>query len=61
MKVFWVLAWSTYYPCGELGNVHSAWSAREKAEEIAEAIKLDYDWVRVVDVSEILGIGDSND
>lgn len=61
MKVFWVLAWSSYYPDGELGNVHSAWPTPEKSKEVAEAIKQEYDWVRVVDVSEILGIGGSND
>lgn len=57
MKVWWVLAWSKYYPCGGLTNVDSTWETKEEAE--AEAIKVRErdvdDYVEVWDISHMLG------
>lgn len=62
MKVFWVLAWSKYYPAGALHNVRSMWATREEAEAAAAEINPDdYDYIRVQDVSGMLGIGDTNE
>jgi hypothetical protein len=59
MKVFWVLAWSRYYPAGGLGNVHSQWVTQEEAEAAAADINPDdYEFVRIQDVSDMLEIGD---
>jgi hypothetical protein len=65
MKVFWVLAWETYYPKGGLGNVLSMHETLEEANEAAEKIRIEdqwppYDFVAVEDVSEMLGIKEKN-
>lgn len=59
MKVFWVLAWSKYYPCGDLGNVNSQWETLEKAEAAAELLRVgeyEHDYIQIRDVSDMLGI-----
>ena len=58
MTVFWVLAWSKYYPCGGLGNVHSQHETLDEALEIAEQLKStnEFDYVKVEDVSEMVGV-----
>lgn len=67
MKIFWVVAWSNYYPAGGLGNVHSQWATREEAEAAVAEINRDpyshkcHDHVRVMDVSDMLGMGDVNE
>lgn len=55
MKIWWVLAWDTYYPGSALLNVNSTWETEEDAEIAALKIK-DEDHVRVVNVSDMLGI-----
>lgn len=59
MKVFWVLAWSKYYPDGGLGNVDSQWETLEEAEAAAELLrvgKYEPDYIKIRDVSDMLGI-----
>tara|TARA_R110000868_G_scaffold184041_1_gene425474 strand:- start:251 stop:433 length:183 start_codon:yes stop_codon:yes gene_type:complete len=58
MTVFWVLAWSKYYPYGGLGNVHSQHETLDEALEIAKQLEAtnEYDHVEVEDVSEMLGV-----
>lgn len=59
MKVFWVLAWCQYYPGGKLNNVESTWSTYDEAIQRAEEIKSDeyhgYDFIEIVDISEMIG------
>ena len=64
MKVFWVVAWCTYYPCGGLANVQSTHETLEEANEAAKKLESlwQFDYVKVKDVSEMLGIeGESRD
>jgi hypothetical protein len=63
MKVFWVLAWETYYPNGGLGNVLSTHETLEEAIEAAKKLRIEdqsYDFIAVEDVSEMLGIKEKN-
>ena len=57
MNVFWVLAWSKYYPGGGLRNVHSQHETLDEALEIVKQLEAtnEYDYVQVEDVSEMLG------
>jgi hypothetical protein len=57
MKVWWVLAWSTYYPSGGLLNVDSTWETKEEAEAQAAMVRerdID-DFVEVRNISGMLG------
>ena len=56
MKVWWVLAWDTYYPDGALFNVDSTWENEESADAAAAELRGNRDHVCVVDVSDMLGV-----
>ena len=58
MKVFWVVAWCTYYPGRGLTNVRSTHETLEEANEAAKKLESlwEFDYVEVKDVSEMLGI-----
>lgn len=53
MRLFWVVAWSNYYPCGGLGNVQSTHVTLEEAEIAAQILlkKGLYNHVEVEDIS----------
>ncbi len=63
-KVFWVVAWSTYYPGRGLTNVRSTHQTLEEANEAAKKLEslweFDFDYIKVEDVSEMLGIEEKN-
>lgn len=64
MKVFWVVAWCTYYPGRGLTNVRSTHETLEEANEAAKKLESlwEFDYVEVKDVSGMLGIeGESRD
>jgi hypothetical protein len=64
MKVFWVIAWCTYYPGSGLTNVQSTHETLEEANEAAKKLNAlwEFDHVMVEDVSDMLGIeGESRD
>lgn len=53
-RVWWVVAWDFYYPCGGLNNVKSTHSSEtEAAEEAASLIGI-YDSVEVINVSSFI-------
>jgi hypothetical protein len=58
MKVWWVLAWSEYYPGGGLHNVDSTWETKEEAEAEAVIVRAreNDDYVQVWNISEMLGV-----
>ncbi len=65
IKVWWVLAWETYYPNPSLGNVDSCWETEEEARARADELLannadencIDYvDHVWVKNISEMLGL-----
>lgn len=60
LKVWWVLGWEQYYPCGALRNVAATFKTKEEADESAENIRIHggYDYVEVENVSRMLGIED---
>jgi hypothetical protein len=62
MKVFWVVAWCTYYPGRALTNVQSTHETLEEANEAAKKLvdSWGFDYVEVKDVSEMLGIEEKN-
>lgn len=39
MRVWWVLAWSNYYPDGGLGNVYGTYATEQEAEDVAEELR----------------------
>lgn len=57
MKVWWVMAWNTYYPGGGLQNVDSTWETKEEAEAQAAMVRErdNDDFVEVWNISGMLG------
>lgn len=54
MKVYWVLAWDTYYPCGGLDDVKSTHAIEEEAWEAARILQGNYDYVTVEDIRNLV-------
>lgn len=59
MKVFWLVAWDTYYPSGALRNVQGTYATKEEAMSALRGLQdtvYARDHAEVIDVSEMLGL-----
>jgi len=59
MKVWWLLSWESYYPCGSLLNVHSTYSTEQEAIEASKFLLEDGEvpWgsnVEIINISDML-------
>jgi hypothetical protein len=56
IKVWWVLAWDTYYPSGSLRNVKGTFYTEEEARKEKEELEAQerFDYVEVANVSGLL-------
>jgi hypothetical protein len=56
LKVWWVVAWDTYYPSGSLRNVKGTFYTEEGAKAFTEELEAQgrFDNVEIVNVSDYL-------
>jgi hypothetical protein len=56
IKVWWVLAWDTYYPSGSLRNVKGTFYTEEEARKEKKELETQecFDYVEVVNISDYL-------
>jgi hypothetical protein len=54
IKIWWVFGRDTYSPCGGLDDLENTFETEDEAIEYAKAIKEDWEFVEVVNITEYL-------
>jgi len=52
MKFYWVLGWYGYYPLGGLDNVIITFDSLDEANDYANSIEGEMDYIEVVDIRD---------
>ena len=56
MKVWWVFAYDQYYPSAGLSDVKNTFATEEEAQAYVDELQSTCDYVRIVNVSDMLGL-----